>query len=153
MLTLNEIKNKEIWEGFFDRQNFQPIFFQCWTWGELERLRGKKVYNLGIFQDDELIGVGLCVLVKAKRGTFLHIRGGPVCNWQNRQDAVEVSKLICDFAKQLHCDFVRISPNILKIDTEKSKWLLDHGFKYCQMHDVDAEVTWVLDLLQNEEDI
>ena len=41
----------------------------------------------------------------------------------------------------------------MKAEKEKSKWLTGFGFKYCQMHDVDAEVTWVLDLKKSDEDI
>jgi lipid II:glycine glycyltransferase (peptidoglycan interpeptide bridge formation enzyme) len=35
--------------------------------------------------------------------------------------------------------------------SEYPEWLLDSGFKYCQMHDVDAEITWTLDLTKDEE--
>jgi hypothetical protein len=202
--ALAETASDGVYDKVIGGPGFQPLFFQSWTWGELEKLRGKKVFYLGFFSsaaqqeekpqpviqegaaqllvtpqpltpqpadraakpletqladspagrvEDRLVAVALGVLVSARRGTFLHVRGGPVGRWQNRGEAQEISKLLIDFARELHCDFLRISPNIQKAETERSQWLMDSGFKYCQMHDVDAEVTWVLDLLQPEADI
>jgi len=175
MLTLKEITDKETWEGFIENNSLQPIFFQSWVWGELERKRGKTVFNYGIYcapafapagQNSTLIGLALCVLVKAKRGTFLHIRSGPllksgppwnsvnsISGWEDEKMISELIQLFKNLTAGLKCTFLRISPNILKSQTHATKFLLDNGFKFCQMHDVDAEVTWVLDLTQSEEEI
>lgn len=161
-IKLMPVGGKDIWEEFIFSHSFYPLFFQGWEWGELERSRGKEVFNLGFFAPKksflksdsyELIGVALAVLVRARRGTFLHIRGGPLLKWDDKEISKDVSELLIDFAKNKGCDFLRVSPNILKSEKEKSKWLLSLGFKYCQMHDVDAEITWVLDLKKSEEEI
>ena len=153
MIKIENISDINIWEFFLDQSIIEPIFFQGWTWGQLERSRGKEVFNIGIYNENQLIGVALAVLVKAKRGRFLHIRGGPVINYNSDIDIKEVYKKLIEFADSNKCDFLRLSPNIFKKDDQKIKKLMGLGFKYCQMHDVDAEVTWVLDLSQNEEDI
>lgn len=153
MIKIENISDINIWESFLDQSIIEPIFFQGWTWGELERSRGKEVFNIGIYKENQLVGVALSVLVNAKRGRFLHIRGGPVINFNSDIDIKEVYKKLIEFTESKKCDFLRISPNIFKEDDQKIKKLMDLGFKYCQMHDVDAEVTWVLDLSQTEEDI
>lgn len=153
MIKIQIISDKIIWESFLDSSIIKPIFFQGWTWGELERSRGKDVFNIGFYEAEKLVGVALSVLVNAKRGKFLHVRGGPVIDYNSdiRLDAAYPA--IIDFAKSQKCDFLRISPNIYKTDNDKVESLKKLGFKSCQMHDVDAEVTWVLDLLQSEEEI
>ena len=159
MLNLKEVSTREEWEGFIKNAGFQPLFFQGWEWGQLERVRGKDVYNLGIYSQEQqdvssiLIGIALAVFVKARRGNFLHIRGGPLMNWSDEATTKEVTKLFINFSKELNCDFLRISPNIYKTEANKVDWLLNEGFEYCQMHDVDAEITWILDLTQDEETI
>lgn len=153
MVEIKIINEKSIWESFLDSSNPRPIFFQGWTWGELEKSRGKEVFTIGFFENENLIGVALTVLVEAKRGRFLHSRGGPVINSQLSINLQEIYNQLITFAKAKKCDFVRISPNIFKSDNENINKLRNLGFKDCQMHDVDAEVTWVLNLNQTEEEI
>lgn len=153
MVEISEITNETEWEDLMSSIYEYPIFFQSYKWGELEKKRGKTVYNLAFFENNKLIALALCVLVKAKRGQFLHVRGGPVLNWDSFNKANIISNKLLEFSKKLNCSFFRISPNIYKNEYEKQDWFLKLGYKKCQMHDVDAEVTWLLDLNNSEDNI
>ncbi|HLD03369.1 MAG TPA: peptidoglycan bridge formation glycyltransferase FemA/FemB family protein [Candidatus Dojkabacteria bacterium] len=151
-ITLKEINSSSEWEGFISQNNYPTSFFQSWLWGNFEQEIGKKVFRLGIFHDEVLFGVGLATLVVARRGKFLHFRNGPVMSWQDEDLVKEIFLRIKDFADDLHLDFVRISP-LVPSSGQEEKLLKKLHFVNCQMHDVDAEVTWVLDLDQSAEQI
>jgi len=113
---------------------------------------GKKVTRLGIYQDSELIGVGQAIVVTAKRGNFLHFRNGPVMPWDNLALVKEVFAALKAFAQEIKLDFIRISP-LVPVDGPEEKALKKLHFVNSQIHDVDAEITWVLDLSKSEQEI
>jgi lipid II:glycine glycyltransferase (peptidoglycan interpeptide bridge formation enzyme) len=70
-------------------------------------------------------------------------------------DKESVSQVIDALRKlgvELKCDFVRISP-LIKNEPEFLANFYALGLKASQMHDVDAEVTWLLDLDKTPEEI
>lgn len=152
MLSLREITDKQIWNQFLLSGNHPTSFFQSWNWSEFELELNKKVERLGIYADQELIGITLATEVKAKRGNYLHLRNGPIMNWANPETVKEVINLLKQHAEAKQLAFIRISPLITKEDPA-AKALKDLGFVASQMHDVDAEITWMLDLTQEEQQI
>ena len=76
-MQIQEIKNKETWEDFLLKCT-EKTFLQSWNWGEFQERMGNKIWRLGVFKNDMLIGTGLAVKVVAKRGTFLLVQHGPV---------------------------------------------------------------------------
>jgi lipid II:glycine glycyltransferase (peptidoglycan interpeptide bridge formation enzyme) len=152
MMQLREIDNKETWDGFLQSTKLPVSFFQSYTWGEFEKEQGQEVFRYGIYIDEKLRGLLQAVLVKAKRGTFLHIRNGPVFELSEITTYARLLNLLKIEAAKHNCDYIRLSPLIS--NTQKNLEKLDLlGLKLSQMHDVDAEITWVLDLSQKQEDI
>jgi lipid II:glycine glycyltransferase (peptidoglycan interpeptide bridge formation enzyme) len=113
---------------------------------------GQRVYRLGIFKDQQLIGIALGTLIKAKRGTYIHFRHGPVIDWSNSELVEFVYKELKTLAKLEKAWFVRVSP---LITTEQFKTSSLFGLKSTpsQMHDVDSEETWILDLDKSEDEL
>lgn len=146
------IEDKNIWEDFVLGSNYNVSFFHSWNWGEFEKSLGKEVVRYGFYHNDRLVGVAQIVFVNAKRGRFMHVRNGPIFDWENIELAQDVIKTLKKIAKDKNVDFVRISP-LIKYSPQDEKKLSKLGFVKNQTHDVDAEITWVLDLEQPEEQI
>lgn len=142
-MELREISNRGEWESFINTTSIPLSFFQSYSWGEFERELGNEVFRYGIYIDNNLKGLLQAVLVKAKRGRFLHIRNGPIFDFSNNLNNLKLIELLQERAKELKCDFLRLSPLIPKENEHELEGL---GLYLSQMHDVDAEVTWILDL-------
>jgi len=152
MIELKAIDNKATWDGFLKSTQLAVSFFQSYTWGEFEKEQGQDIFRYGIYIDEQLKGVLQAVLVKAKRGRFLHIRNGPVFELNEVTIYAKLLNLLKLEAEKLNCDYIRLSPLIK--NTQKNIEKLDLlGLKLSQMHDVDAEITWILDLSKKEEEI
>lgn len=152
MIKLSTIGTKQEWERFLATCDHPHSFFQSWNWGQFESSLGKKVHYLGFYQADVLVGIALATEVHAKRGTFLHLRNGPVFSWDGTQLYRQLLKELHVFAKDLGCDYVRLSP-LIQPESTGELVLRSAGYVDSQMHDVDAEITWMLSLHKSEDDI
>lgn len=128
---MKNIPNRQTWNKFV-LKHAPGALFQSWEWGEIEKKIGHKVWRLTWPE-----GIAQVVKVAARRGTFLHIRHGPI-------GEVPFSDLIT-LAKKEHAWFIRISPQVQKIDYP--------GFIAAPIHAMDAELCWVLDLDTSEEEL
>jgi lipid II:glycine glycyltransferase (peptidoglycan interpeptide bridge formation enzyme) len=149
-----EIENEFDWNAFIEKYDGNASFIQSWEWSEFELSQGKKLKRIGIYDEksSHLKGVMLITKVVAKRGVYLHVRNGPLLDWGDKELINDTVEYLKKQAKEEGCDFFRISP-LIENTVENKKTLKDLGFVDCQMHDVDAEITWVLDLDQTEEEI
>ena len=71
-MQIQEIKNKEAWEGFLLRCE-EKTFLDSWNWGEFQKMMGNKIWRFGIYQRQEpsdkrqgLVSVALIIKIKAK---------------------------------------------------------------------------------------
>ncbi len=110
-------------------------------------MMGNKVWRLGIYENDKLVGIALVSKVVARRGTFLLIQHGPLGN--GLEILLEELKKI---AKKERVSFIRIAP-ILERNEENKKPFQDLGFKKSPMHANAYSATWKLDLSPSEEDL
>lgn len=150
-MDIKEIKSKEVWENFVKRQKYTSPF-ESWNWGEFERSLGNKFEKLGIFDNEKLVGLLPVKHVCAKRGKYLNLRHGPIFDFENRGIWTEVLKFIVEKARRERCWFVRLSPLILQDLELKYADILSY-FKESPGHDIDGEITWILNLLRSEEEI
>ena len=150
MIHVQEIKNKEIWEAFLKTyKGFFPLF-QTWQWGEVQESLGFHIIHLGLFEGKKLYGVALVVDIKAKRGHYLHVRQGPIIEPLTKKNWEFFLKEIISYAKQKHADFVRVSPLYPRSDTIITFPALTIP---SPIHNMDAEICWVLDITKSEEEI
>lgn len=158
-MRISIIDKKEVWESFLLKHSPQSLF-QSFSWGEVEKALGKKVWRIGISEkyqklkiknyQKNLLGIAQIVKVEAKRGSFLHVRHGPVFKkWEGKIIKVWL-RWIKGLAKQEKVSFIRISP-LLK--PQEAGLLQTLGFRSAPIPSLDAETAWVLDLNKNEEEL
>lgn len=147
-MELKEVTTKEEWEGFLQTCS-EKTFLQSWNWGEFSA-KGGKIWRLGAYAGERIMGVALVIKVAAKRGIFLYIPHGPVVSENATiKDAKEVLELILihlsDIAKQENASFIRVAP-IYQRKPENEQIFSDLGFRPAPMHASAYEATWKLDL-------
>jgi len=154
-MEIKEIQNKEEWEGFL-LQCKEKTFLQSWNWGEFNNKMGEKIWRLGAYNKDKLIGVALIFKISARRGTFLFIPHGPVVSDDlTDRDKKEILGLILlhlgDIAKKEKAIFIRVAPAFLESE-KNNNIFIDLGFRKAPIH-MHPEVTWELDITPPEEKI
>lgn len=151
MVKIKEVTSKTIWNTFLQHyKGFFP-FFQTWNWGEVQQTLGFRIHRLGIYDNETLVGIAQVVSVKAKRGNYLHLRHGPIFAEYKKAYVEKLLAYLKDLADGRY-DFIRMSPLVEKHGQEE-KLLQSFGFRNSPIHNMDAEVCWVLDITQHEEDI
>lgn len=145
------VDDRKTWEEFL--LEFSPqALFQSWLWGEVEKKAGHTVLRYGLFHGETLAAIAQIFVIRAKRGTYLHVRQGPVFRKQSNVYWEEFFRGVRRIAKEHHAWFVRVSP--LVADTEAQNNLMDSlGLSPSPIHEVDAERCWVLDIDKSEEDL
>lgn len=150
MLEIRSIEKKKIWDDFLLQKevSFYP-FFQGWEWGEVQEQMAHPVWRVGVYSEEKLVAICQIVKVAAKRGTYLHLRHGPVLlpfDW-------DVFDAIIDYCKKLavteNASFIRMSPVVKKEYVDFAN-VRKRGFRDSAMHNMDAEICWVLDIVKSE---
>jgi lipid II:glycine glycyltransferase (peptidoglycan interpeptide bridge formation enzyme) len=132
---------------------------QSWHWGEFHKSLGDKIFRLGIFDNEEIVGAALAIKVLARRGAFLFLPYGPAISRkskvESRKSGAEILKILTDYLKDLakeeKCCFIRISPLLIK-NEENIKIFKDLKFRESPIH-LKPETTWLLDIEPSEEEI
>ena len=155
-MEIKEITAKDEWEEFLTECN-EKTFLQSWNWGEFQIKNGNKIWRLGVFEKENLIGVCLVIKFSAKRGTFLFIPHGPVLmaglSGTDKKEILELILLhLTDVAKEEKASFIRVSP-ILNRTEENNNIFIDLGFREAPMHSSAYEATWKLDIAPAGEDL
>lgn len=148
--TIKETGDKQKWERFVINHKVSS-FLQSWSWGEVNKSMGNKIFRLGVYEDGKMVGVCLAISIRAKSGSHLLIPGGPILNWNNKR----VFKLLIDYLKKLAVAekvwFIRIRPEIIN-NIENTSLFKKNGFIESPIH-VHAENTWILDISKSEEEL
>ncbi len=137
---------------------------QSWNWGEFHQKMGGKAWRLGIYEDEELIGVAMLVKVRAKRGVFLEIEHGPITKNPKSQipNPNQVPRLnfqilktllvsLKKIAREERASFIRISP-IWERNEENAKVFRELGFREAPTY-AAAESSWKLDITPLEDEL
>lgn len=149
-ITVEEINSKEAWEKFLTIYQ-DANFLQSFNWGTFHERLGKTIRRIGFFEGKKLVGVMLAILEKAKRATYLTVPGGPLINWESKEQVQIFRKTIEEIAKKEGAAFIRVRPQIF--ETEKNSNLFKKlGFRSAPMH-LHAELTSQLDLNKTEDQI
>ena len=162
-MEVKEIKEKNIWENFLKGIK-EKTFLQSWNWGEFNKLMGNKIWRLGIFDREELIGTALVSKITAKRGIFLLIQHGPVIKPKTK--AKEVLEVLLNELKKIGKEekavFIRMNPlwparrslgEGGENNTDNQKIFKELGFRESPMHANAYETTLKLDLSLSEEEL
>lgn len=148
---IKEISDRLIWERFWD-DHAPHAFFQSWLWGEAVKRRMLPVSRFGLYEGSALVGIAQVVTVRAKRGTYLHVRHGPIFESQQKRHWRLALAHLSALSDQERAWFVRISP---RIEDSSAHRALFHslGMVPSVIHEVDAERCLLVSLDKAEESI
>lgn len=126
----------------------EKTFLQSWNWGEFQRRMGNKIWRLGIYDKDNLMGLALVSEIKARRGTFLLIQHGPSFA-EAVESKISLFKVLLEELKKIASKegaiFIRMNP-LWQRSRENQNMLRDLGFREAPMHANAYEATWKLDI-------
>lgn len=151
-LQIREILDQKKWE-LFEAEYAPHTFLQSWEWGQSQELLGNKIFRLGIFNDNQLVGIAFIYKIIARRGTFLFCPHGPLVNWL---DANAILPVLIDYLRSLaskeKVDFIRFSPLALNLPENKDAFVR-LGLRDAPTHMMHPELAWLLDLSAPEDQI
>lgn len=101
--------------------------------------------RFGMYEGGSLVGVAQATLVRARRGSFLHVRHGPILISNDAERWRETLAFLSAEAKRLGCWFVRLSP-VLDDSQANRSLFASFGALPAAIHRMDGEYCWVLDL-------
>lgn len=142
-ITVKPIEERGAWEAFCLSQPL-PQFMQSWDAGELATDMGEEVLRLGIFENEQLEGVCLLSIVRAKRGTYLFAPYGPVFRQWTPDLLLELTKTLRDYGRKFKADFIRLAPFLNHTEAHLSL-LRQSGYRISPIHML-AEHIWLLEL-------
>lgn len=148
MIITQKIELKEVWERFVSGHK-EANFLQSWYWGEFQIQIGKKVEYLGFFQGEQIVGICLVVVEKARRGTYLTVAGGPVLDWSNTELVRACFESLKAMALEHSASFVRVRPQLVENELSLSIFK-KYGFSPAPMH-LTADLTSQVDLTRPED--
>lgn len=143
--------SREIWETFL-LTNQPNALFQSWSWGEVLERQGKTLWRFGIYHGNRLVGIFQVVKIHARRGSFLHVRHGPVFVIQSSTYWNEVLAFLRDLASRESVWFLRVSP-LIRPTFEHATLLHTLHLQSAAIHAMDGELCWVLDLTTSDEEL
>ncbi len=150
-ITVTPITSSQIWETFV-LKNAPGALFQSWAWGQVQVKMDQKLWRFGIYEGASLVGVFQILKVSARRGTFLHVRHGPVFAKQEKKYWEEFLTFMKECAAREHAWFIRVSP-LIDDSQENRMFFKEFGMRSAAIHAMDAELCWVLDIDKSREEL
>lgn len=151
-MNIKIITNQDTWQEFVENLNLNT-FLHSNQWADFNR-DNNTIWQLGLFNADELVSVALVIKIVAKRGTFLLIPHGPQYD-SSKVDEVEAmlswTNYLKDLCKTENCSFFRVQPILIK-GQNSSNLFAKLGFRPAPIH-VHTELSSVLDITHSHEEI
>lgn len=150
MIKIIEIDEKKIWDEFLDKKEIQffPLF-QSWNWGEVQKQTGDELLRVGAYKNNKLVAVCQIIDIRAKRGHYLHLRHGPVLVPFDQSVFNALLVYVKKVAYERQASFIRLSPLVEKHQAGCSSRSMINA----PIHNMDAQVCWVLDITKPEEQL
>lgn len=149
MIVIREVQDKDDWESF-NLNLANPTFLQSWAWGEFQKSLGRGIYRLGIYENDNLVGISLLAHEKAKIASFLYCPGGPkLTSWEKKYLA-SLLTFIYQIAKEKNLNFLRLDPRI--VENPQEELLISLGFVPAPEY-TQPQCTGIIDLEKSKEEI
>lgn len=158
-ITIQEIRDKEQWNGFLLSQP-RGHLLQSYEWGELNKYLGGRIYRLGALDDGRLVGSVMLTLAPL---------AGPriPLNWlySSRGPTVEsptspALSALLEYAQKMlarkeHAVALRLEPNIADDDPALENWNAVYRSLGFQINpfSVHGRRSWVLDIRPGAEEL
>lgn len=126
-------------------------FLQAWSWGELHRRRGHRVFPLAVYAGAHPVAAAQLIKYNLLYGTFLYCPRGPL--FDGPQSMAEAWPTLLEamttLARREHAAYLRVSPAETDTTEAAERWRR-RGFipAPTSMH---IEHTWLLELTVTEE--
>src|SRR3989344_1403064 len=132
-MKINQVTDKIIWENFIARYSPQSLF-QSWHWGLSVAAGNKsKVLRLGLYEGSRLVAVMQNISVFAKRGSFLHIRHGPLLSDWNNKYFDYLLDYCKNYCRKHKLSFIRVSP-LIENSEKNINFFKRQGFRSAPLH-------------------
>lgn len=149
-MEIKEILDKQTWDGFVTSCP-DYTFVAGWSWGEINKKNGEKVFRLGLSQGEELLGVAQAMTISARRGKMLFVPHGPLIKGDFGKSFPEFKKYLVDKARTEKCVCLRISPWL--IDSEINRKIFKEAGFVDSSSIMHTEDTWLVGLVGIEEEV
>lgn len=151
MIEIRDLNDKETWEGFSISAS-PNNFLQSFNWGEFNLALKRKIFRLGIYESENLVGVCLVIQQVTRLGNYLYVPRGPILsNWHKHETFDQLVNYLRDLARTKNCIFIKIEPPIG--DSKDNRELFQNrGFRSAVTF-VQVEDAWLLDLSKSEEEL
>lgn len=151
MLKIETIENRELWDKFLTMQDHSNIL-QSWAWGEFQKKLGRKIWRVGIFRNEDLVGVALAQYIPTRLRSHIYISNGPVIVKGFEDDGIIA---LVGYLKALaiteKAKFVRLDP-IWEDNEINNGYLKAAKLQKATTH-VQAEYKWILDITKDEKQL
>lgn len=154
-IRIDTIDSRKLWDEFLDKYAPNSLF-QTWLWGEVIKKNNEKktpnsLIRLGVYDNSSLVGIAQVEKVTARRGSFFHIRHGPVfASWTKNYLKV-LFEYLKNLGKREKIFFIRCSPQ--KEENEMKLFFKDLKCISSPIHAMDGEYVWILDITKSEEEL
>lgn len=148
-MNIREVTDRGAWELFWE-SHAPGALFQSWLWGEVIKRQPTALFRFGLYDGSELVGIFQIVTVRARRGTYLHVRHGPITHTSDSGVWDNIIGYLREFAKKESAAFIRMSPPMEDSDTNLT-FTRSLGMIPAAIHEVDAERCCVLDITPDED--
>ncbi|MFA6518337.1 MAG: peptidoglycan bridge formation glycyltransferase FemA/FemB family protein [Candidatus Shapirobacteria bacterium] len=149
-MEIKEVSDKQVWDGFVTSCS-DYTFVAGWSWGEINKKDGEKVFRLGLYQEEEILGVAQAITISARRGKILFVPHGPLIKDDFEKKFVEFKNYLFGLAKREKCVCLRISPWL--IDSESNRRMFKTNGFIDSPSIMHAEDTWLVDVTGTEEEV
>ncbi len=154
LYSFKSIEDQTIWDNFLYQQPVDT-FLHTWEWGEFNRKinsrPGEKIFRIGVYESDMLVGVILLLKIVAKRGSYVFCPHGPITSKTDTELLQAIIEHCVTLAKGEKVDFLRFSP--LLSDTKEHRDLFAKaGFRDAPIH-AHPELAWMLDITPSSDEL
>lgn len=147
-IEFKEIENKKDLEIVLNRFDYSTMFLS-WEWSRFEKALGSDFRIYVAYKDGKPKALLPIKFVRAKRGRYLHLRHGPLMEWEDKTFVKKVLNFVKKLATREEMHFIRISP-LVKASQEIKDFFKSQRFKDSVIHATDAELTITVDLTKSE---
>ena len=139
----------------FVRNSKFSHFMQTSLWGNFQQKFDKKIYKLGFFKKNVLLGTAVVLIEKSKVGSLAYVPRGPVTDWTDRSISDPIIYLLISHLRKIEPNLfmLRIDPALEKSDFgDVDADLKAFGF-FDAIMPIQVENAWVVDISQPLDDI
>ncbi len=152
MLRIRRITDPHEWDEFVSSLPFSPMT-QAYAYGSFYGTMGEEFFIAGCYENEQLVGGALVIVIRAKRGSYFYLPYGPLARTHERFPEIlhTITTHLVDEARVQKVSCIRISP-FIDIQLGHDIHLPKLGYQKAPIHAL-AETTCLLDITRTEEEL